>query len=134
MHTKPFSPFCAADQCSRRVEQIRARELAQSLLEREQVEQGTAVVEGFNFPPRVSMPDFKVWSDVEPSKGTMNNYPIRPWHNSGPSLAAYPAPPDIAVQILNRATIPTTWAKLHSGQSIPQVMAWAKDEVHGCMR
>ena len=23
MHTKPFSPFCAADQCSRRVEQIR---------------------------------------------------------------------------------------------------------------
>ena len=25
MHTKPFSPFCAADQCSRRVEQIPAR-------------------------------------------------------------------------------------------------------------
>jgi hypothetical protein len=64
----------------------------------------------------------------------MYNYPIRPWHNSRPSLAAYPAPPDIAVQIFNRATIPTMWAKLHSGQSIPQVIAWAKDEVHGFMR
>jgi ABC-type glycerol-3-phosphate transport system substrate-binding protein len=111
-----------------------AKELAQYLLEREQVEERTTVVEGFNLPPQVSMSDFKIWSDVEPPKGTMYNYPIRPWHNSRPSLAAYPAPPDIAVQIFNRATIPTMWAKLHSGQSIPQVIAWAKDEVHGFMR
>jgi ABC-type glycerol-3-phosphate transport system substrate-binding protein len=111
-----------------------AKELAQYLLEREQVEERTTVVEGFNLPPQVSMSDFKVWSEVEPPKGTMYNYPIRPWHGSKPSLAAYPAPPDIAVQIFNRATIPTMWAKLHSGQSIPQVTAWAKDEVQGFMR
>jgi hypothetical protein len=48
--------------------------------------------------------------------------------------AAYPAPPDIAVQIFNRATILTMWAKLHSGQSVPQVIAWAKDEVQGFIR
>jgi hypothetical protein len=48
--------------------------------------------------------------------------------------SAYPAPPDIAVQIFNRATILTMWAKLHSGQSIPQVIAWAKDEVQGFIR
>src|SRR5439155_25706918 len=46
----------------------------------------------------------------------------------------YPAPTDIAVQIYNRATIPTMWAKLHSGQSIPQVIAWAKQEVEGFIR
>ena len=111
-----------------------AKELAQYLLEREQVEERTTVVEGFNLPPQVSMSDFRVWSEVEPPKGTMYNYPIRPWHGSKPSLAAYPAPPDIAVQIFNRATIPTMWAKLHSGQSIPEVIAWAKDEVQGFIR
>ena len=36
---------------------------------------------------------------------SMYNYPIRPWHGSKTSLAAYPAPPDIAVQIFNRATM-----------------------------
>ena len=103
-------------------------------LECEQVDERTTFVESFNLPPQVSMSDFKIWSDVEPPKGTMHNYPIRPWHNSRPSLAVHPAPPDIAVQIFNRATIPTMWAKLHSGQSIPQVIARAKDEVHGFMR
>jgi hypothetical protein len=104
------------------------------LLEREQVEERTAVVEGFNRRPHVSMSDFKIWSDVEPPKGTMYNYPVRPWQNSRPNLAAYPAPPEIAVQIFKRASIPTVWTKLHSGQSIPQVIAWGKDEVHGFMR
>ena len=72
------------------------------LLEREQVEERTAVVEGFNRRPHVSMSDFKIWSDVEPPKGTMYNYPVRPWQNSRPNLAAYPAPPEIAVQIFKR--------------------------------
>ena len=31
----------------------------------------------------------------------MYNYPIRPWHQAIPSLAAAPAPADIAVQIYN---------------------------------
>jgi hypothetical protein len=50
------------------------------------------------------------------------------------SLVAYPAPPAIAVQIDNRGTIPTMWAKLHSGQSVSQVIAWATDEVEGFIR
>ena len=111
-----------------------AKALLQFLHEREQIEARTTVVEGFNLPPQISMSDFKIWSDVEPPTGTVFKYPIRPWHNSQPSLAAYPAPPDIAVQIFNRATIPTMWAKLHSGQSIDQVVAWAKDEIQGFIR
>lgn len=111
-----------------------AKALLQFLHEREQIEERTTVVEGFNLPPQTSMSDFKIWSDVEPPTGTVFNYPSRPWHNSKPSLAAYPAPPEIAVQIFNRATIPTMWAKLHSGQSIDQVVAWAKDEIQGFLR
>ena len=95
-----------------------AKELAQYLLEREQVEERAIASEGFNLPPQVSMSDFKVWEEVEPPKGTVYNYPIRPWHNAKPSLAAYPAPPDIAVQIFNRAIIPSMWARLHDGQPI----------------
>lgn len=111
-----------------------AKALLQYLHEREQVEERATAVEGYNIPPQTSMSDFKVWADVEPPKGTVYNYPIRPWHDSKPSLVAYPAPPAIAVQIDNRATIPTMWAKLHSGQSVPEVIAWATDEVEGFIR
>jgi ABC-type glycerol-3-phosphate transport system substrate-binding protein len=111
-----------------------AKALLQYLHEREQIEERANAVEGFNIPPQASMSDFKVWENVEPPRGTIYNYPIRPWHDSKPSLVAYPAPPAIAVQIDARATIPTMWAKLHSGQSIPQVIAWARDEVEGFIR
>jgi ABC-type glycerol-3-phosphate transport system substrate-binding protein len=111
-----------------------AKELIQHLQERPQIEARANIVDGFNLPPQVSMADFKVWEQVEPPKGTVYNYPIRPWHNSLPSIAGFPAPPEIAVQMFNRATIPTMWAKLHSGQSIDKVIAWAKDEVEGFVR
>jgi len=111
-----------------------AKELAQYLMERNQVEEREIASEGFNIPPQVSMSDFKVWEDVEPPKGTVYNYPIRPWHNAKPSLAAYPAPPDIAVQIFNRAIIPSMWGRLYDGLSIDKVIAWAKNEVEGLIR
>src|SRR6185312_16925128 len=46
----------------------------------------------------------------------------------------YPAPPEIAVQMYNRATHPTMLAKLHSGQSIDQVISWAHKELEGFVR
>ena len=64
------------------------------------------------------MLDFKVWEEVEPPKGTVYNYPMRPWHKTQAWIAASPAPPEIAVQIYNRGTMPTMVAKLQSGQSI----------------
>ena len=33
-----------------------------------------------------SMTDFKVWETVEPPKGTVYNYPLRPWHTRSRSL------------------------------------------------
>lgn len=111
-----------------------AKELIEYLMQREQVQLREIASEGFDLPPYAGMLDFKVWEDVEPPKGTVYNYPNRPWHNQQPSLAASEAPPDIAVQIYNRAIHNQMMARLRENQSNKQVIAWANDELSGFMR
>ena len=55
-----------------------AKELIEYLMQREQVEARCNAVVGYDIPPFDSMLDFKVWETVEPPKGTVYNYPIRP--------------------------------------------------------
>jgi len=115
--------------------QSAAKELIAYLCQREQVEQRDNAVDGYDIPPFLSMSDFKIWSEVEPPRGTVYNYPIRPVHNTTPSIAAYPAPRAIAVQIYNRATMTTMVAKMtQGGQTMDQVLAWAQDELEGFTR
>ena len=90
--------------------------------------------DGYDLPPLLSMTDFEIWSEVEPPKGTVYNYPIRPWHDSQESITGYPAPPDIAAQMYSRAIHPTMLAKVHTGQSNKEVIAWAKNELEGFVR
>jgi len=104
------------------------------LQERKQVEEREVASDGYDLPPLLSMNDFQVWSEVAPPKGTVYNYPIRPWHNSLESITAYPAPPDIAAQMYARAIHPSMLAKVYTGQSNKEVIAWAKDELEGFMR
>jgi ABC-type glycerol-3-phosphate transport system substrate-binding protein len=111
-----------------------AKELIAYLCQREQVEERCNVVQGYDLPPFESMLDFKVWEEVEPPKGTLYNYPLRKWHNARPSIAASWASPDVAVQIYNRGTLPTMFAKLLTGSSIEQTMAWAESELEGFLR
>ena len=112
-----------------------AKDLLSFLCQREQVEALCTAVDGYDIPPFLSMADFDVWAKVGPPLGTVYNYPIRPWHNATPSIAGFPAPPDIAVQIYNRATMTTMVAKLtQGGQSMKEVIAWAKDELEGFTR
>jgi ABC-type glycerol-3-phosphate transport system substrate-binding protein len=108
-----------------------AKELIAFLSQREQVEERDNVVQGYDIPPFTSMTDFKVWRDTEPPRGTVYNYPILPSHHAQPNLTGMAASPEFAVQMYNRATHSTMVAKLQSGQSIPQVIAWAKDEIQG---
>ncbi len=108
-----------------------AKELIEYLSQREQVQARCTVVEGYDVPPFMSMTDFPIWSEVAPPKGTVYNYPIRKHSGQISHIAAAPGRPDIAVQITSRGTMPTMLAKLRSGQSIPQVIGWAKDEVEG---
>ena len=111
-----------------------AKELCEFLMQRDNVQERCTEVLGYDLPPFDTMLDFSIWADAEPPKGTVFNYPIRKSHNAKPHIAALPAPPDVAVQIYNRGTMPTMWAKLLSGQTIPQVIAWAKDELEGFSR
>jgi ABC-type glycerol-3-phosphate transport system substrate-binding protein len=114
--------------------QTAGKELIEFLAQREQVEARDNAVIGYDVPPFASMSNFKVWDEVEPPKGTVYNYPIRKSHNQISHMACSPAPPDIAVQIYNRGTMPTMLAKLQSGQTIKQVMDWAQDELEGFVR
>jgi len=111
-----------------------AKELIHYLQSREQVEGRCIASDGYDIPPFTSMSDFKIWEEVAPPKGTVYNYPIRPWHNAQPNITAYPAPREIAVQMFNRGTHPTMLSKLFSGESIDQTIAWAKNEIEGFIR
>jgi ABC-type glycerol-3-phosphate transport system substrate-binding protein len=114
--------------------QAAAKDLLEYLMQREQVEPRTVVTEGYDLPPFEKMNDFKIWEEVEPPKGTVYNYPIRPWHDAKPNITASEASPDIAVQIYQRATHNNMLARLKQGQSIQQVVAWAADELEGFSR
>ncbi len=111
-----------------------AKDLIAYLSERKQVEERCVAVSGYDIPPFDSMLDFKVWEEVEPPKGTLYNYPMRPWHKTQAWVAASEAPTEVAVQIYNRGTMPTMVAKLQSGQSISDVIAWAQEELEGFVR
>jgi ABC-type glycerol-3-phosphate transport system substrate-binding protein len=111
-----------------------AKELAQFLQERKQVEERDTAANGYDLPPFLSMSDFKIWEEVEPPRGTVYNYPMRPWHDAHQNITGWPAPPDIASQMYARAIHPTMLAKVYSGQSNEEVIAWAKNELEGFMR
>ena len=114
--------------------QTAAKELIEWLSQREQVENMSWAVNGYDIPPFESMSDLKVWTEVEPPKGTIYNYPVRPWHNAEYYVPGSSAPPDVAVQIWNRGIQAGMVARLMSGQSIKQSIAWAKDELEGFVR
>ncbi len=112
-----------------------AKELFTWLCQREQVEALCGAVDGYDIPPFLSMSDFDIWAEIGPPPGTVYNYPIRPWHNSAPSIAGYPAPPEIAVQMYYRGTMMTMIAKMiHGGQSMKDAIAWASNELEGFTR
>jgi ABC-type glycerol-3-phosphate transport system substrate-binding protein len=111
-----------------------AKELIEYLSQREQVEQLAVAASGYDIPPFQSMTDLSVWSDVEPPKGTIYNYPARPWHDSEYYVPGSSAPPEIAVQIWNRYLVPGMVGRLLTGQSIKQALAWGKEELEGFVR
>ncbi|MGE0223274.1 MAG: ABC transporter substrate-binding protein [Acetobacteraceae bacterium] len=111
-----------------------AKDLVLYLMDRPQSEARSVATEGFDVSPFASMLDFKIWEEVGPPKGTLYSYPPRPFHDGIPAIAGAPAPPEIGVQIYSRGVMPTMMAKLKAGQSIPQVIAWAKNEIEGFSR
>ncbi|MGE0418458.1 MAG: ABC transporter substrate-binding protein [Acetobacteraceae bacterium] len=110
------------------------KELIEFLLQKDNVEERCIASSGYDLPPFANLLNFKVWAEVNPPVGTVYNYPNRPYHKQKASLAGSEAAPDIAVQIYNRAIHNQMLARLKQGQSIPQVIAWAQDELEGFSR
>jgi ABC-type glycerol-3-phosphate transport system substrate-binding protein len=112
-----------------------AKELIEWLSEREQAQQLCTVTAGYDIPPFQSMTDFPVWADEGPPKGFEYHYPLRPQQHAQASIAAFPAPPDVAVQIYNQATMTKMIARCtQGGQNIEQTIAWAEGELEGFSR
>jgi hypothetical protein len=110
------------------------KELVEFLMQRDNVEARCIASDGYDLPPYAKLNDFKIWEEVGPPKGTVFNYPLRPASGQKPSLTASEAAPEIAVQIYNRGVHNQMLARLRDGQTIAQVIAWAKDELEGYTR
>jgi ABC-type glycerol-3-phosphate transport system substrate-binding protein len=111
--------------------QSAAKELLEYLSQREQVEERDNVVFGYDIPPFLSMRDFTIWEKVEPPLGTVYNYPVRPWHHAQSNLAASEAAPEVAVQIYQNGIHNGIIARIKEGQSIKQVLSWARNQIEG---
>jgi ABC-type glycerol-3-phosphate transport system substrate-binding protein len=111
-----------------------AKELNVYLAGRERFEERARAVDGFDNPVLDSMLDSTVWDEIGPPKCVFFNYPLRPWHQAVALTPGWPAPHDVAAQIVSRATMPNMLAKLYKGQPIDKVIAWAQEELEGFRR
>jgi ABC-type glycerol-3-phosphate transport system substrate-binding protein len=111
-----------------------AKDLIEYLMQRDNIEAREIACDGYDLPPYAKLNDFKIWEEVGPPTGTVYNYPIRAASGQKPALAGAEAAPEVAVQIYNRAIHNQMLARLREGQTIPQVIAWAEDEIDGFTR
>jgi ABC-type glycerol-3-phosphate transport system substrate-binding protein len=110
-----------------------AKSLLVHLSQRDSVEKMVAASQGYDIPSFSKLHDFKTWSEEGPPKGTLYNYPPRPDHIL--SVAAFPAPPKIGVQVYTQAISTKMVAKVtKGGESIDKVIGWAASELEGFMR
>ena len=108
-----------------------AKEFLNWISQREQIERLTVAGVGYDIPPFLSMADFKIWEDIDPPKGTVFNYPVRPWHDATYYVPGQSAPPELAVQMWNRYITPSLVARMMQGQTPKQALDWAKREIEG---
>jgi hypothetical protein len=71
---------------------------------------------------------------IEPPKGTIYNYPVRPHHDAEYYIVGSSGPPDLGVQIWTRSMIPGMVARVVTGYTPQQVIDWAKGELEGLRR
>jgi hypothetical protein len=109
-----------------------AKELLSFICAREQTRRLVAAAEGGDLPPFAGLTDFDTWRVVGPPPGTLYNYPAR--GDERPTIPGFPARPDVAYQIYNRAVLPTMVAKVtRDGGSIDSAIAWANGELEGIL-
>jgi ABC-type glycerol-3-phosphate transport system substrate-binding protein len=89
--------------------------------------------QGFDVPPFEKLMDFSVWANAEPPKGTLYNFPPR--GEVIVSVAGYPAPARIGVQIYAQGTMSKMIAQCtQQGRSIEEAIKFGVQELEGYMR
>jgi ABC-type glycerol-3-phosphate transport system substrate-binding protein len=88
---------------------------------------------GYDIPSFANLTTLKVWAEEGPPKGTLYHYPNRDNHQTL-SIAAYPAPPKIAVQIYTQGIMTKMTVRHLQGEPMEKTLAWAESEVEGFLR
>jgi hypothetical protein len=110
-----------------------AKSLLVHLSSRSSAEQLVAASHGYDLPAYAKLADFKTWDEEGPPKGTLSHYPNRDGQIM--SIAAAPAPSDIAVQIYNQATMTKmVYKMMKENQTVEQTIAYAEKELEGYSR
>jgi ABC-type glycerol-3-phosphate transport system substrate-binding protein len=89
--------------------------------------------QGFDVPPFAKLTDSPIWAEAEPPKGTLYNFPPR--DDVIVSVAGYPAPARIGVQMYSQGTMCKMIAQCtQQGKSIDEAIAFGERELEGYMR
>jgi len=111
----------------------KAKSLLTFLSERSSIERLVDASHGYDLPAYDKLTTLKIWAEMEPPKGTLYHYP-NPYNHQTLSVAGAPAPPKIAEQIYNEATLTKMCLRYAQGEKMENTLAWAEGECEGFMR
>ncbi|MDB5589792.1 extracellular solute-binding protein [Enterovirga sp.] len=110
-----------------------AKSLLMALSHADAIGKMVEVSVGYDLPAYEKLTTLKTWAEMEPPRGTLYHYP-NPHNHQTLSIAAAPAPPNIANQIYNQAIMTKMVARHLGGERMDATLAWAESEVEGFMR
>ena len=110
-----------------------AKSLLMHLSQPNAIEAMVAASGGYDLPPFTSMTRFKTWAEQGPPNGTLYHYPD-PHNHQTLSVAGWPAPPKIAVQIFTQGIMTKMTLRHMQGEPMEKTLSWAEDEIEGYMR
>lgn len=110
-----------------------AKALIRHLSDREVARRLVAASLGYDLPMLPAFRDFPTWSEAEPPRGTIYNYPTR--GDETTVVAGYPAPPRVAALIYNQGMVGALAERVtKGGESVEKAIAWATRELEGYLR
>jgi hypothetical protein len=128
----PYLPFFWAIWAFSKNKQA-AKSLLAHLSQRSSIEKLVVASGGYDLPAYEKYTALKVWAEAEPPKGTLYHYP-NPYNHQQLSIAAWPAPPKVAMQINVQATLTKMCLRYSQGEAMEKTLAWAEGECEGFLR
>jgi ABC-type glycerol-3-phosphate transport system substrate-binding protein len=110
-----------------------AKSLLTYLSQPSAIETLVAASQGYDLPPFSGMTSFRIWAEQGPPEGTLYHYP-NPHNHQIMSIAGFPAPPKIAVQIFTQGIMTKMSLRHMQGEPMEKTLSWAEGEIEGYMR